>query len=235
MSVLFNIGTKILSSNIYVPENTQYAPIDGNEFEWKGLTYKVIVIEYADGSKLAWLDRNLGASQAATSRTDAQAYGDLYQWGRRMDGHEKRTSGTRNEQSSTPQPSHSDFIIGYSNWLNPSNNNLWQGVNGINNPSPPGWRVPTIEELIKEKDSWDENNYNGAFNSVLKFPSSGIRPSNNGALVAQGTRGDLWSSSPTESGNQSQWLTFTENSSRPDQFGRAIGFSIRCVRSIQTP
>ena len=27
-----------------------------------------------------WMDRNLGASQAATSSTDADAYGDLYQW-----------------------------------------------------------------------------------------------------------------------------------------------------------
>lgn len=234
MSVLFNIGTKILFSDIYVPEYTNYAPIDGNEFEWEGFTYKVIVKEYEDGSKLAWLDRNLGASQAATSRTDALSYGDLYQWGRRTDGHEKRTSSTRNEQSSTPQPSHSDFIEGYANWLNPSNNNLWQGVNGINNPSPPGWRVPTIEELIKEKDSWDENNYNGAFNSVLKFPSAGIRPSNTGNVAAQGQRGDLWSSSPYDA-NQSQWLGFNENTAFSSEFGRAIGFSIRCVRSIQTP
>lgn len=30
-----------------------------------------------------WMDRNLGASQAATSSTDDLAYGDLYQWGRR--------------------------------------------------------------------------------------------------------------------------------------------------------
>ncbi|MCD4736862.1 MAG: hypothetical protein K8R53_12530, partial [Bacteroidales bacterium] len=29
-----------------------------------------------------WLDRNLGASQVATSSTDTNAYGDLYQWGR---------------------------------------------------------------------------------------------------------------------------------------------------------
>ena len=28
-----------------------------------------------------WIDRNLGASQVATSPTDTAAYGDLYQWG----------------------------------------------------------------------------------------------------------------------------------------------------------
>ena len=33
-----------------------------------------------------WMDRNLGASQVATSSTDAASYGDLYQWGRAADG-----------------------------------------------------------------------------------------------------------------------------------------------------
>jgi hypothetical protein len=41
-----------------------------------------------------WMDRNLGASRVATSSTDSEAYGDLYQWGRGTDGHEKRDSGT---------------------------------------------------------------------------------------------------------------------------------------------
>jgi hypothetical protein len=35
-----------------------------------------------------WMDRNLGASQVANSSTDAASYGDLYQWGRRADGHQ---------------------------------------------------------------------------------------------------------------------------------------------------
>ena len=43
-----------------------------------------------------WMDRNLGASQVATSSDDILAYGDLYQWGRLTDGHEKRGSGTQN-------------------------------------------------------------------------------------------------------------------------------------------
>jgi len=32
-----------------------------------------------------WLDRNLGATRVATSSTDTQAYGDLFQWGRAAD------------------------------------------------------------------------------------------------------------------------------------------------------
>ena len=36
-----------------------------------------------------WMDRNLGATQVATSSTDEAGYGDLYQWGRRKDGHQR--------------------------------------------------------------------------------------------------------------------------------------------------
>ena len=41
-----------------------------------------------------WMDRNLGASQVATSSTDTNSYGDLYQWGRGADGHQLRISNT---------------------------------------------------------------------------------------------------------------------------------------------
>jgi hypothetical protein len=50
-----------------------------------------------------WMDRNLGATQVATSSTDAAAYGDLYQWGRGNDGHQCRTSSTTTELSATDQ------------------------------------------------------------------------------------------------------------------------------------
>ena len=56
------------------------------------------------------MDRNLGATQAATSSTDVDAYGDLYQWGRFSDGHQCRTSATTSTLSSIDQPAHGDFI-----------------------------------------------------------------------------------------------------------------------------
>ena len=58
-----------------------------------------------------WMDRNLGATQAATSSTDANSYGDLYQWGRRSDGHQCRTSATTTTLSSTDQPANASFIV----------------------------------------------------------------------------------------------------------------------------
>ncbi len=40
----------------------------------------IVTVTGAGGA--VWMDRNLGATQAATSSTDAVAYGDSYQWGR---------------------------------------------------------------------------------------------------------------------------------------------------------
>jgi hypothetical protein len=37
----------------------------------------------------AWIDKNLGASQVATSSTDPASYGDLYQWVRPADEHQE--------------------------------------------------------------------------------------------------------------------------------------------------
>ncbi len=85
-----------------------------------------------------WMDRNLGANKVATSMTDTEAYGDLYQWGRLTDGHEKRNSGTTTTLSNSDTPGHGDFITNNSespyspfDWRSPQNNNLWQGVSGI--------------------------------------------------------------------------------------------------------
>ena len=100
-----------------------------------------------------WMDRNLGASQVATSLTDVLSYGDYYQWGRLSDGHQLATSATTSTLSNSDVPGNSDFIISPCcrfDWLFNRNNNLWQGVNGINNPCPAGFRLPTSAELQAE-------------------------------------------------------------------------------------
>ncbi len=56
------------------------------------------------------MDRNLGATQAATSSSDANSYGDLCQWGRGTDGHQIRTSNTNSTLSSADEPGNANFI-----------------------------------------------------------------------------------------------------------------------------
>jgi len=109
-----------------------------------------------------WMDRNLGANEVATSITDAAAYGDLYQWGRAADGHQLRTSTTTSTLSTSDTPGNALFIIsggggGAQDWRTPANDNLWQGVNGINNPCPAGYRLPTYAELVSERSTWSSS------------------------------------------------------------------------------
>src|SRR5574344_16243 len=152
---------------------------------------------YNPATSKIWMDRNLGASQVATSSTDAAAYGDLYQWGRATDGHESRTSGTTATLATSDTPGHGNFITTGSSpydWRSPQNDNLWQGVSGTNNPCPSGYRLPTAAELEEERLSWSSNNAAGAFASPLKLPVAGGRSFGNGSLGSVGSSGRYWSS-----------------------------------------
>jgi uncharacterized protein (TIGR02145 family) len=180
---------------------------------------------------LTWMDRNLGASQVATSSTDQNAYGDLYQWGRRADGHQCRTSPTTATLSSVDQPAHGNFILAPNapnDWRSPQNTNLWQGVNGVNNPCPSGYRLPTETELNNERLSWGSNNSSGAFASPLKWTLAGLRTNNNGLVANVGTHGYYWSS--TVIGTSSRYLYFDSGAAVMSDPYRANGLTVRCLK-----
>ncbi len=183
-----------------------------------------------------WMDRNLGASQVATSSTDANAYGDLYQWGRAADGHESRTSATTSTNATSAVPNDGNawdgfFItVGSSpyDWLTPQDDNLWQGVSGTNNPCPSGYRLPTEAEWEAERTSWSSNNAAGAFASPLKLPVAGFRYYSNGTLSNVGSIGLYWSS--TVSGTFARHLFFSSSNANMSSSNRANGFSVRCLK-----
>lgn len=177
-----------------------------------------------------WMDRNLGATQVATSKDNAAAYGDLYQWGRGADGHQCRNSATTLTRSVGDQPGHGDFIKGgYSNWRTTSNNNLWQGVSGVNNPCPSGYRIPTEAEWLAERSKWSSNNSDGAFSSPLKLTVSGSRSHIDGSLSAGGNNGFYWSS--TVNGARSQIIFILSFTSATTDELRAKGQSVRCIKN----
>jgi hypothetical protein len=201
----------------------------GSVFCASGATAIVDVTNPTTGE--IWMDRNLGATQAATSSTDVDAYGDLYQWGRFSDGHQCRTSNTTVTLSSVDQPAHGDFITlnsGNFDWRSPQNDNLWHGVNGTNNPCPSGYRIPTYAELEAERLSWSSNGSAGAISSPLKLPMAGFRSFSNGSLGGVGTGGSYWSS--TVSGANSRSLDFFSSSADMFGYGRADGGSVRCLK-----
>ncbi|MBX2948086.1 MAG: hypothetical protein KF704_02315 [Crocinitomicaceae bacterium] len=182
-----------------------------------------------------WMDRNLGASQVATSMTDANAKGDLYQWGRVGDGHQCRNSLTTSTISSTVQPGHNRFIIGAGwattfDWHSVANPVLWDGVNGVNLPCPTGYRIPTIAEWDAERLSWSSNDDIGAFNSPLKLIRAGQRFYLNGSVNSNSFY--YWSSTTYQNGTR----TLNINGLSPGiaqitwDIYRAYGNSVRCIK-----
>ena len=177
-----------------------------------------------------WMDRNLGATQVATSSTDAAAYGDLYQWGRGADGHQLRTSSTTSTQSSTDVPGNADYIlnnISPYDWRSTKNDNLWQGVNGVNNPCPSGYRLPTIAEWSAERGTWSSDNDAGAFASPLKLTMAGVRQFSSNSISTG--KGVYWSSSV--SGNNSTYIEFVTGFATTFSIYRTYGMSVRCIKN----
>ncbi len=198
-----------------------------------------------------WMDRNLGADQKATSQTDVMAYGFPYQWGRGSDGHQCvprytghgfMMSSVTSTLSSSNSPGHGSFIIignAYApvDWRSPQNNSLWQGVNGINNPCPSGYRLPTSGEWESERQSWTQspisssNNASGAFASPLKLTRAGSRLNDTSNTSEVGTTGYYWSSSISSGGTNSAALTFDSTTATVTVYVRAAGMNVRCIKN----
>lgn len=136
-----------------------------------------------------WMDRNLGASRALVAADWTGSFGGFYQWGRGNDGHASINPTTTNITSNTDTPGHDMVINGTgipstnpqynipfsTDWRVPKNDNLWQGVNGVNNPCPLGYRLPSTEEFQIEFAAYNITDQASAMNSPLKLLfSSGI-------------------------------------------------------------
>jgi hypothetical protein len=229
-SFALTIGGQSCSFTVSVGVNLVLAYPVGSVFCASGPTAIVDVTNPTTGK--IWMDRNLGASQVATSSTDAASYGDLYQWGRRSDGHQCRTSATTATLSSTDTPAHGNFILAPNvpyDWRTPQNANLWQGVNGVNNPCPTGYRLPTEIELDAERLSWTSNNGAGAFASPLKLPMAGGRNNDSGFLTSVGASGGYWSGTVLSSYSRRFSFLITGASIQSDF--RANGRSVRCMKN----
>lgn len=182
-----------------------------------------------------WMDRNLGAAQRATSMTDVKSYGQLYQWGRGNDGHadyylwntqKKAINGTTSTTSTTDYPETFAVIVSQNltDWRTTPNNDLWQGVNGINNPCPYGYRIPTQAEFQAEITGANITNTDSAFNSFLKLPAAGIGNRHTGIVTDLGVRGLYWNSTVG-----SNTYSFSSSISNYNEY-RSYIMSVRCIK-----
>jgi len=176
-----------------------------------------------------WLDRNLGASQVATSSTDLFSFGDLYQWGRNADGHQLRTSGTNSDQVYDYYTNNSLFITYNPNWLITGESFMWSGVGAQNNPCPSGFRIPTAAEWKQERLTWSSDDPNGAFTSVLKLPLAGYRDIT-GIISEVGFSGRYWSNTNVGDDFYSYSLKFYNIYAEDETNFRVLGMSVRCIQ-----
>ena len=183
-----------------------------------------------------WLDRNLGASQVATSSTDAAAYGDLYQWGRAQDGHEDRNSATSNVQADTwiadegSNAWDTKFITEPIYWHSSNFEDLWTGISAENNPCPSGFRIPTNAEWLQEMRTWSPNNSAGAFASPLKITVGGARLTDGSIVTYVGERADYWSSTMGSDGD-ARFIIIGQSNNRMFEANQSYGFHVRCIKN----
>lgn len=213
-------GMMVYVTGTAVGAPQQLAVFNGRE--WSFWAAEVTTVTSPTTGRI-WMDRNLGASQVATSSADPLAYGSLYQWGRLTDGHQVRGSGTLTTQSATDVPGNANFITYATDWRSGSNNSLWQGVSGINNPCPSGFRIPTLAEFQAETAI---TNAATAFSSPLKLTVGGSRTGSTGALAGVGTTGNYYTSTIT-SGLPSVYVLAPAGTTAQ----RATGASVRCIKN----
>jgi len=214
--------------------------------------YDVVAAE--DGNN--WLNNNLGANYSninsssfniktqAGGTDDKNAYGSFFQWGRCPDGHEliNWTTSTpiyssTTTLSATDTPSDAKFIYGSTDWRTTPNDALWNGVNGVNNPCPPGYKVPSETQWLVYL------NQIGAMiwsNGTLKLMQGLVKPISRvtarshssvwGSIV--GGFFQLWTCSPSTTNNVFMLCMAPPpyGYNGPFSWYRATGAPVRCLR-----
>jgi len=190
------------------------------------------------GTGKTWMTTNLGATAIPESVTDTAGYGFLFQWGRKADGHQivrPEPSGQIITQSDAP--AHGLFILGtadnsYFDWRITANTTLWNGVSGINNPCPTGFRVPTKAEFEAEIAIISPQTGAGGFASSLALTYGGERRSGQfgtGNLRYQGINGSYWLNYTGP--NVSYYITFSNSGFVVNNSVRADARSVRCIKN----
>ncbi|HMM01971.1 MULTISPECIES: hypothetical protein [unclassified Dysgonomonas] len=172
------------------------------------------------GAWLKFMCHNLGADENLDPFTwksngdnvGNDIKGDLYQWGRRKDGHQLRASGTTSTLATTNTPNHAFYITSTStpyDWRSGGENVTRWGdgtQNSImpkaaNDPCPAGWKVPSMGQWnsvsgiysgteIRDNASRFQNGYTIA--PSLYLPAAGGRDTR-GTLSVDST-GRYWTS-----------------------------------------
>jgi uncharacterized protein (TIGR02145 family) len=191
------------------------------------------------------MDRNLGASRAAISSVDYNAYGCLFQWGRGNDDH--ASINWTSSKEGIPQSESTDisalrdtpgnalFITDAvaMDWRSDNNNMRWQEGTQINNPCPSGFHVPSSAQITAELTAYNINNsataYTNGPGGGFRFVMAGNRAHYDAQLYYQETNGYYWSRST--SGTNSIIFSLNSGNISSVSYERSYGFSVRCIKN----
>ena len=190
-----------------------------------------------------WAPVNCGATRVAQANDGKNGTvagtGNIYQWGRQdATNHGKPTASG---PISNSKPNNNTFYMFSSSpydWLTPQNNNLWNDSSkGVNDPCPPGYRVPTSDELwsIGNATSWDGSgglfkvNAESGYPQLI-LPAAGLRSNGDGLSSSQGFSGIYWSSSVPSGSTYARDVSFAGATLYQGTDRRALGYSVRCLQ-----
>jgi uncharacterized protein (TIGR02145 family) len=210
------------------------------------------------GSGQIWLNNNLGANytkvghanfdpvhQASTS-TDYNAYGNLFQWGRQADGHERinwtsSTAGTPLAATSTtttgvntitPTGSYIVATTSPNDWYTPGTAGNKRWAIAVNDPCPVGFHVPTLAEWDIERKYWNITTGASAWGTTLRLTFASNREGNKtGGFLFTGTRADYWTSTLDPSATNYAFRVIFGNSYLTHSSQLSTSMPVRCIKN----
>lgn len=235
---------KIIKNSTEVVPGKEPGSTGKISFKYAGIPVTYTTVRAADGN--IWLQQSLGSKKVASELFDANARGDLFQWGRWDDSHQMRspantrkTAAEPNNPSALSKTGKNPFFyhVISSWWLSADNEVFWTAatpaeVTAVNGCDPckamgNGWRLPTREEwltLAKKEFITDDN---GGFMSNLKLSAEGYRDAQTAILQEFQTSGAYWTSTFSQSGGAAY---APSNDDGVRYYRTGMGLSIRCIR-----
>ena len=181
----------------------------------KTVTYGTVTNIPGETTK-CWITSNLGANNQATAKDDVTEASAGWYW------QFNRKQGFRHDGTTR---------IPNTTWISSINENSdWTvGNDPCSLEFGSGWRIPTATELdnVKISGGWIE--WNGPWNSGLKFHTAGYLNTSDGYLFYRGAYGYYWSSTQLNVPSGSS-LAFSSWNNYIYYGPKAYGFSMRCLR-----